>query len=142
MLHKLQEYFGDALLILSSPGVASLVMFRSRGGEILKIVDDDDHDDNIAMERLTKRVRKESEAFREKRNSYSTRINKDSVSQAGSPTLMSFLSHISSKLDKTLPSLLICNMITSIITNTATDLQIVLGLLVREKSLINHLKVM
>ena len=45
--------------------LASIVMFRSRGGEILKIADDD-HDDNITMERLAKRVRKESEAFREK----------------------------------------------------------------------------
>ena len=48
------------------------------------------------------------------------------------------LSSISDKLDLTLPSILIGNIITSIINNQPTSLQVALGVLVREKKLLEQ----
>ena len=51
---------------------------------------------------------------------------------------MSILSSISDKLDLTLPSLLIGSIVTSIINNQPTSLQVALGVLVREKKLLEQ----
>lgn len=138
LIRRLQEHYGDSLLILSSPGVASIIMSRSRASEMMQIVDYV-NDDNIALEKLAKVVRKECEVHREKQEKFPTRIFQDSLMDAASPTLMTFLSQINSKLDNTQPALLISNIITSLVANSATDLQISLGVLVCKKSLINHL---
>jgi len=49
------------------------------------------------------------------------------------------LSHISEKLASTLPAIMIGNIITSIINNQATSLQVALGILVRKTSLVDKL---
>ena len=54
--------------------------------------------------------------------------------------ISTLLQAVSPKLDKTLPLLLIGNIITSVVNNTATELQIALGVLLGDsKELISHL---
>ena len=47
LMERLQEHFEDNLLVLSSQGVANIIMFRSRAGEIMKIVDDVEDNDTL-----------------------------------------------------------------------------------------------
>ena len=56
-----------------------------------------------------------------------------------SQTLMDLLSLVSPKLNKTLPAALIGNMITSTCTLRVSMLQVALGLLFRERRIIDHL---
>ena len=53
--------------------------------------------------------------------------------------MLTSLAKISPKLDRTLPAILIGNIITSLLTNSFTTLQIALGVLMRDyKDLVNH----
>ncbi len=56
-----------------------------------------------------------------------------------SPTMSSLLSKISDKLNHTKPAALIGNIITNIITNQPTTLQIALAAVLNRKSLIEEL---
>eukprot|EP00918_Siedleckia_nematoides_P098040 GHVU01214688.1.p1 GENE.GHVU01214688.1~~GHVU01214688.1.p1 ORF type:complete len:120 (+),score=3.04 GHVU01214688.1:372-731(+) len=53
--------------------------------------------------------------------------------------MMSLLSQISPTLDSTLPAGMICNIVTNFVTNLPTSLQIALGVVVRDKAVIEQL---
>ena len=52
---------------------------------------------------------------------------------------MNLLSFISPKLHESLPALMIGSMVTSTVTTGISMLQVAIGLLLREKKIINHL---
>ena len=66
------------------------------------------------------------------RNNYKEHLDYDSTSTFASRTVLNLLSSLSPKLDNTLPALLIGNIITSVLTNHPTQLQITLAVLLRE----------
>jgi hypothetical protein len=70
---------------------------------------------------------------------YSSRIDADMAKKDVTPTLMCLLSKLSHKLDHMLPAILIGNMVTSLITSHPTPLLVALGILVRNRSLIEEL---
>ena len=67
-----------------------------------------------------------------KRTHYDIHINIDMMDDAVSQRLSSMLSLVSPKLNKTLSVAIIGDIVTSEVTNEATDLQIALGLLTRD----------
>ena len=67
-----------------------------------------------------------------KRTHYDIHINIDTMDDADSQTLSSMLSLVSPKLNKTLSVAIIGDIVTSEVTNGATDLQIAPGLLTRD----------
>ena len=69
------------------------------------------------------------------RDRYRTRLSPDDAYEACSDLLLKLLAELSPKLDHTNTALLIGNIITSVLTNRPTTLQITLGTILREKSL-------
>ena len=133
----LSELFDKELIILlSEAGLANIIAFLDRVCDVLQVVEDEE--DDVSIGRVAKQILKETRKLAPDKASYSTRI--DTVKAAGevSSTLKCLLPSISDKLDLTLPSILIGNIITSIINNQPTSLQVALGVLVREKKLLEQ----
>jgi len=63
-------------------------------------------------------------------------IDEHTATEASSSTLLTLLATQSSKLNKTLPPLFIGNIVTSVLKNQATALQVALGVLLRDSKAI------
>ena len=113
-------------------GIASIIAFRDRVCEILHVVEDDEED--VSIQKVGKQIFQETKKLAPDKSSYNTRISRMSAAQDISSTCKKLLASVSEKLDSTLPSLLIGNIITGIINNQPTSLQIALGVLIREKT--------
>ena len=124
--------FGDDVVIFSSPGLANIVLFRTTASTLLREVETDDSD--RAIEDIAKRVSDQCKVMNRNKYTYYTGIDKDLAIEYSSETMMSLLAKVSDKLDHTLPALMIGNIITSIVTNKPTTLQVSLELLAREKT--------
>jgi len=141
LLRKLLEFFGDDLVVLHSAGLANVVCFRSRAAKFLRMVDEDDDDIDVMLSRISKRVVDEIKEIVIDKNQYSTTINTEMALEAVSKTLMMLLETISSKLQRTLPAILIGSIVTGVINNQPTALQTTLGSKMgRSKKLINTLE--
>lgn len=136
LIHKLQVHFGGNLLVLSGNGVASILVFRSHAPSHLKLVDD--HDD-INVTSLAKAIKKECSEKSIDQDKYRTRLSLDDATEACSDLLLKLLAELSPKLDHSNAALLIGNIITSVLTNKPTTLQITIGTVLRQKSLIEQL---
>lgn len=141
LLTEVQKQFGNDLLVLTSPGIASIVAFRSASAHILKIVSDDEKESlQNATKALSTQIISECKEIKTDPATYSTSINKEQAANSTSSTLQDLLAAISPDLSFTLPALLIGNMITSIVTKKTTGLQLALGMLFRDsKELLSHM---
>ena len=139
LISHLLEHFGDDLVLLSGNGVASLLVFRSQASISLRLVDDDTEDLGLAIKKLTTQIKCESKATKSNGCTYDTDINLQDTLTKASDTLLELLKAISPKLDKTLPAALIGNIITSVINNEATTLQVALAISLRDKSLVQQM---
>ena len=71
---------------------------------------------------------------------YNITLNRDVAIESTSDTVLALLAKLSTKLDRTLPALLIGNIITNVLTNHPTSLQVALGILMRDsKVLVNQM---
>lgn len=131
----LQEYFGPDLLTLSGKGVANVLAFRSKAGSSLRLVDDDEDE---SLEKIAKVIVKESKQLKTDKRTYETRIDVSKAVESCSDTALELLGLISTKFESSLPSVLIGNIITCMVTNQPTTLQIGLGILMRERTLVDH----
>jgi hypothetical protein len=125
------NHFGEDLLVLSGNGVASLLVFRSQAHLISS-------NDDIDVTPIAKTIKKECAEKSADRYTYKTRLYAEDATEACSDILLKLLAELSPKLDHTNTALLIGNIITSVLTNRPTTLQITLGTILREKSLIEQ----
>ena len=134
-------HFGDDIAVLSSSGLASLIVFRKSASTLLYLVNDSDEDElSILTDKLAKTITSEVRDISVDKSRYNVRITKEDISKSVSLTLMDLLGKLSAHMDYTLPALLIGNIGTGIICNNPTNLQIALGNLIRDsKSLINQM---
>ena len=132
LVTRLLQHFGDSLVALSSPGIATILVFQSGAAKVLRIIPDQDDDTDIAIAKLKKKICQEVNGISLDRHNYSAHLDYDNASKCASNTVLSLLSCLSPKLDNTLPAILIGNIITSILTNHSTQLQISLAVLLRE----------
>ncbi len=138
LLSRLGDRFGDEILTLSSPGIASIVIFKSRTADLLKLVPDEDDDLNSSISTVSKHILKETKSMSLDTN-YNTRIDKDIAQRSVCRTVQTLLTSLSPKLCSTLPALLVGNIITSVLRKQATCLQTALGILVRDsKAVVNQ----
>ena len=57
VLDQLVDHFGDNILVLSCPGVSSIVVFKDKAPTLLKLVpSDDDSDLDISIKNLVKEL--------------------------------------------------------------------------------------
>ena len=88
LISAVKEHFNERLLVLSSPGVASLIVFREQCA--LNIVDVQGDDDNIAA--IAKSIT--SETVKPEKWVYETRLNHDNVNANVSSTLLNLLGEL------------------------------------------------
>ena len=136
LISELVSHCGTDLLVLSGNGVANLLVFRSKASSTLRLIDDEEDDVGASVEKVAKQIVEECKYFKSSCSSYETRINLEDANEWCSQTLMSLLKLISKKLDSSKPTALIGNIITSIVTNQASTLQVALALMLRDKGLI------
>ena len=91
--------------------------------------------DDIAVEKVAKRIISESKELKTNGQWYNTRIDLDDALCDCSSTLLCLLFSITSKLHSTMPAALIGNNVTRMVTNMPTTIQIALGVTVQEKML-------
>ena len=143
LIKKLSQNFGPDLLVLSGVGVASLVLLRGRASKLIIIVatNEDDDDLGMALDKVANQIIHESKELSKCRakNSYQSRVNIDTALDAVSATALSLLGKLSSKLNHTMPAVLIGNIITSVLINQATMLRIALANVLNRKCLIEQM---
>ena len=102
--------------------------------------DAEDDQQSLLIEKLAKIICKEVKDVERDNAHYDIRITKEDMSNSVSQTLMDLLAALNDNLNNTLSALLIGNIITSLISNKVTNLQLALGNLIRDsKALINQM---
>ena len=101
---------------------------------------EDDDDLGMALDKAANQIIHESKELSKYRakNSYQSRVNIDTALDSVSATALSLLGKLSSKLNHTIPAVLIGNIITSVLINQATMLQIALANVLYRKCLLNR----
>ena len=118
----------DDLVILSASGYRKVVMFHDNAGATLRVTKDEDEEDNIkvALNVIVKAIKAEVVAIEYEKNptrNISMSIAVESVSLG----------------TESLTSLLIGNIVTSVLRNHATPLQIALGVLINRRKMNKHM---
>ncbi|KAL8588411.1 hypothetical protein ACOMHN_029580 [Nucella lapillus] len=126
------------LIILSSPGVASILVFRSCASDQLRIVDDEEDCNGRAISCLASTIR--AECPQPERQSYPVRMPRQQVMNECSPTLLALLAAIAASLDSTLPAAMIGHIVTSAVNSYFTSLQLAVSVLLsRQRKVIEQL---
>ena len=102
------------------------------------MANEDDNDD-AAKGKIAKLIVNESKDLKSYKYKYRTRVHIDDAIADVSSTMLHLLSLVSPKLNSSLSACMVENIVTSMVTNRPTALQIALGVLVRQKSLIEQL---
>ena len=103
-------------------------------------LDTEDDTQDLLIGKLAKIICDEVKQIDHDQSRYDVRITKEDISTSVSKTVMDLLAALTDNLKNTFPALLIANIITSVLSNRPTNLQIALGNLTRDsKSLINQL---
>ena len=77
IINYLSEYFGDGLLLISSPGIASIINFHNKASTVLKLINDEDDDLDVSLTKVTKKVKKEINDIPTVKLRYKTKMNSD-----------------------------------------------------------------
>ena len=140
LILQLQEKFGSDLLILSSPGIADIIAFRSHASKTLRLVNDDEDERETIAKKASEQIIQDMEDIVIDKEHYKIGINKEIIKDSASNFMMKILAKVSPKLDNTLPALLICSIVTSAMKRQATCLQVALaGKMLESKKLINSM---
>ena len=132
LAENLCNHFEGDLLMIFAPGYANVVSFRCHASTILKMVRDDEDVIENSIRHIAKQVEKECNAIPLDAIKYRLNIDAQLAQESVSCTVQNLLVLISTKLENTPPALLIGNIITSVLRNRPTDLQIGLGVLLRD----------
>lgn len=131
LILNLCERFGDELVVLKSPGLTDIVCLRSVASKCMRLVQDEDDDMDVVVNKLSKAIRNEIKEITLNKNCYDSGINRQKCGETVSNTLMKLLGKLSPKLDNTLPAILIGSVVTGVMKNHPTSLQISLGIKMR-----------
>ena len=75
VVDQLADHFGDNILVLSSPGVSSSVVFKNKAPTLLKLVpSDDDSDLDMSIKNVVKEFAREVEVLKSDKGHYNIRI--------------------------------------------------------------------
>ena len=133
LVNTIKTFFDDGLVVLHSPGIANVLMFKHNVANLITLVNVNEDDDlDLAVNTVSKHIINEVKCIDIGKDKYNTRINSEQISRCVSDTLTNLLAKISQKLDRSNPAYMIGNMVTSILKNHPTPLQIALGVLLRE----------
>ena len=129
---QLAENLEGDLLMLSTPGYANVVSFRCHASTILKMVRYDEDVIENSIRHIAKQVKKECSAIPLDATKYRLNIDAQLAQESVSCTVQNILASILTKRENTPLALLIGKIITSVLRNRPTYLQIALGVLLRD----------
>ena len=139
LVDRILAIYKNDVILLSSPGIANMLVFKTQANNILRIQETDEEDE-IHVQAVAKSIVKEIKDIKTNKNVYQAKIDLLSAQQDVSPTLSKLLKLISPHLSElSLPSLLVGNLVTSSVANRYTSLQVALAILVERSALIDHL---
>ena len=77
LIEKLQQHFGDDLIVLTTHGYSSIITFHKNAALMMKMAKDDDESDNIekSISIFAPQIVKESKSINYDRSSYQVNIN-------------------------------------------------------------------
>ena len=140
IIEKIKDYFGDEIVVLSSPGLAHLLMFQCEAAKTLNLISCDDDDLDNAIHKVGKQITKMCISMKRRRTEYCMHIDKAMAQDCVSSTLLKVLNSISEQFDISLPGIMVGNIVTSVVTKNPTALQIALGVLFGDhKTLLSEL---
>ena len=139
LVKRLSDLLSPELLILSGAGVCSILVFRKEASKHMKLVSSEEEDVDRAITCLSKIIKHECKQLQPEQSSYDTHLSLCDAFESCSPTLLNLLSQLTPKLDSTLPAVMIGNTVTGAVTHRHTMLQIGLGLVAHDKSIIEVL---
>ena len=96
VLKQMIDYFGEDFIVLSSPGLASMLLFKNIASRVLKLSSNQDDDDqqDILIAKLAKNICDEVKEIALTKSSYDISIKQESASISVSTTLMNLLAKI------------------------------------------------
>ena len=120
-------------MVLSSPGISSIVVFRHKAPTLLKLApSDDDSDLDMSIKNVGKQIVRDVKVLKSYKSHYNIRICKETAAESACDIILSLFAKISPKIDRTLSAILIGNIIASLLTNSFTTLQITLAVLMKD----------
>ena len=135
---KLKDDMNEEIYGFSCPGVASIIMMQEKASSLVKAVSETDNDDtDSSMRALSKKIKEDVRKLPSPKNEYV--IDTENLADECSETLMTLLSKLSPNFEKTLPAVLIGNIVTSVMTKRFTRLQLALSVLANNRKFIEHL---
>ena len=138
-IKNLLNSFGGALVSFHARGYAKLLCFNDHARGVLKMAKEGDASDD-GIENLGRAINAECKEIKFDTDTYDTQIDLEKSMESTSSTLERLLECVSSKFSNSLYSALIGNIVTSIVQNRTTHLQLALGILFRHsKVTLNHL---
>ena len=136
LIESLKQQLSDDIALFSSPGHPGLVIFQNQIAKKLRYKEEDDLQHHL--EKVARKIKAESKAVEMDRGSYAIDLDRKNAMYSSSDSLQKLLTAISSKFTYSLQAIMIGNIITSIVRNQPTDLQVALSVLLQNsKSLIN-----
>ena len=137
LLKNVAEYHGESVVILSSPGFANVMGFKSELAKSLHLEKNADDDLDYCVNRVASAIISESLALKKKRDVYHINIDKELACESVGDTTALLLSKVSPKFDnESLAIILIGNIITGAVCSQTTDLQVALGIIMRRNKLL------
>ena len=137
LFERVYCYFGDEVTTLHGAGIATLLVFKHHVAKTLKISNDSEDDMDQCLKKVAKAIKEECIQAKQGFDEYSIHIDKFSAAECTSAMLTSLLSSVHPKLQPySLPSLLIGNIVSCVVTSQPTPLQISLGVLLSGQKLL------
>ena len=118
LMNSLKEITGDKIMMLSLPGVATMLISKSKATTVLRLDEVNQKDFYLQVKEVVGKTAAETKTFGDKFLNYSNTDREDIF--AFSEILLDLLSHISSNLKKSLLADMIGSIISSIITTKQT----------------------
>ena len=96
-------FVNHELLVLSSPGIANIISFRSCASQTLRLVNNEEDDTDIVITKASKCILHDLKNIDIDKEHYNISMNKDIIKESASEFLLRILAKVSPKLDNTLP---------------------------------------
>ena len=133
LLNKAIEYMGNKVVVLSSPGIARIIMLNEKALQIFKFERVDEEDDDINLRLIAKKLNSVVKSLSRNDDVYKN-LTRESLFDDTNSSILSLLDLTSPMFQSSLPAVMTGSIITSIIISKPTPLIIYLGVLAHEKN--------
>ena len=103
LVRNIVQYFKGDIIVLSSPGLSNVLVFKEEAAKHMKMVTNDcEGSEDSTLKAIAKMIKEESMSLKHDHKSYKTGIDRDKAMNDCSPTLLRLLTFICEKFDSKL----------------------------------------